>query len=429
MTVARRFHRTTTLVAACALAGACSVGPSPRSAAASSEAVPLVWHVETDDGQAFDSREPDRLVNPASVTKLATSLRALDTLGPGHRFVTRFALTNAAALRGGSTEGSLVVEGGSDPDFHFENAMVVGRALEEAGLERVGGDLYVTSGFWIGWERGTAGRQQDPVRRCLDMGRRLQLAWTPSGWDEGSRKAWSELASRRGWDAKSPPSIRIDGRVRCDKAPAATTLVEHRSEPLLVALRRFNVFSNNDIERLDDSIGSPSGLPDFLARRLGPEAAKTSFATSSGLNANRISPRLVVHLLRDLRAWLAGHGHSPGDLLPVLGCGESTLMELFPRLRQTGEANGLAGKTGTLNLQDGGVSALAGYLPAGPGLMFFVAAPGAGAHLPKARAAEEDFVHRVLARSGPVAPLRCPPPVPTSDAEAEVTSARRVSRR
>ena len=138
---------------------------------------------------------------------------------------------------------------------------------------------------------------------------------------------------------------------------------------------------------------------------------------------------MAVHLLRDLRGWLAAHGHTPADLMPVLGCGESTLMELFPRLRQTGEADGLVGKTGTLNLQDGGVCALAGFLPAGPGLMFFVAAPGSGSHLPKARAAEEDFVRRVLAKSGPVGPLHCPPPVPTSDAGAQLSASVRVSMR
>lgn len=411
------------------LAGACSVGSTLRPAAASAESLPLVWHVETDDGNIFDSNEADATVNPASVTKLATSLRALDTLGADHRFTTRFLLTGADVPEYGVHNGSLVVEGGGDPDFHFENAIVVGRAIEQAGLQRVSGDLFVTSTFWIGWERGTAGRQPDPVRRCLDMGRRLQQAWTPGSWDEASRKAWMELASRRGWDSKAPPVVTIDGRVRCDKAPFARTLLEHRSEPLLVALRRFNVFSNNDIERLDESIGPPAGLSAFLTKRLGPEASRTSFATSSGLNANRISPRVVVHLLRDLRGWLAAHGHEPGDLMPVLGCGKSTLTELFPRLRQSGEADGMAGKTGTLNLQDGGVCALAGFLPAGPGLMFFVAAPGSGAHLPKARAAEEDFVRGVLMKSGPVGPLHCPPPVPTSDAEAEMSVPKLVSRR
>jgi D-alanyl-D-alanine carboxypeptidase/D-alanyl-D-alanine-endopeptidase (penicillin-binding protein 4) len=412
-----------------AFAAACGVGPSP-SIAASDFAVPLVWHVESEDGRVVDSREADRPVNPASVVKLATSLRALATLGADHRFVSKFGVSGKGSGAREDRPVSLVVEGGADPDFHFENAVLVARALEQSGVSRVSGDLHVGSTFWMGWERGTVGRESDPVKRCLDMGRRLVAAWSPSTWSPEQRKAWSELAARRGWEASKPPSIAIAGRVRADPPPSWTTLVEHRSQPLLVILRRFNVFSNNDIERLDATVGSPATMPAFLEKRLGDAGAGTRFATSSGLNANRMSPRQVVALLRDLRKWLDEHGHRPADLMPVLGCGESTLKELFPRLRQSREADGLAGKTGTLNMQDGGVSALAGFLPAGPGLLFFVAAPGAGDRLPKARAAEEEWVRHQLAKSGPVGPLSCPAPVPTSEAGAEVVlTARRLSKR
>jgi D-alanyl-D-alanine carboxypeptidase len=253
------------------------------------------------------------------------------------------------------------------------------------------------------------------------MGRRLIAAWSPSTWSADDQRAWADIAARYKWDENVRPSVRIDGRVRIDPPPATRTALVHRSEPLLTALHRFNVFSNNDIERLDASVGPASELPAFLQRKLGKEASMTSFSTSSGLNRNRMTPHLIVRLLREIRTWLAAHGKKPADLMPVLGCGESTLYELFPRLRESGEANGLAGKTGTLNMQDGGVSALAGFLPAGQGLVFFVAAPGAGADLRRARAAEEDWVRKQLSKLGPVGPLVCPAPVPTSDAEALIT--------
>jgi D-alanyl-D-alanine carboxypeptidase len=279
----------------------------------------------------------------------------------------------------------------------------------------------VGDGFWIGWERGTAGREQDPIKRRADMGRRLREAWSPSTWDEAHRRSWQELAARHQWDAAKPPAISFSGAVRVDAPPASRAILVHRSEPLLVALHRFNVYSNNDIERLDASVGPAPELADWLQKRFGKDAAGTTFSTSSGLNRNRMTPRLVVRLLRELRTWLAARGKKPGDLMPVLGCGESTLPELFPRLRASGEANGMAGKTGTLNLQDGGVSALAGFLPAGQGAVFFVAAPGAGADLRSARAAQEDWLRKLLARLGPVEPLVCPAPVATSDAHAQIT--------
>jgi len=378
-------------------------------------AVPLIWHVESEDGKVIGSRDPDRPVNPASVVKLAATLRALDTLGADHRFHTTIGATTEAGV-----PESLVVDGGADPDFHFENAVLLSHALTETGVTRVNGDLYVGETFWMGWERGTVGRETNAVRRRLEMGRRLREAWSPSSWNAEQRRGWAELAARRHWDASHPPSVTIAGRTRTDPAPKWRPLVVHRSEPLVVALRRFNVFSNNDIERLDASVGAASELSAFLERRLGNEAAMTHFATSSGLNGNRMTPRLVVRMLHDLRSWLAAHGRAPADVMPILGCGHSTLRELFPRLRDSRQADGLVGKTGTLNLQDGGVSALAGFLPVGPGLVFFVAAPGAGRALGAARAAEEDFVRRVLLEQGKVGPLVCPSPVPTSEALAEV---------
>lgn len=403
------------LLAAMATAS-CAPAAVPSAHAAGRD-VPLVWQVESDDGKVLSSQEPDRPVNPASVVKLATSLRALETLGADHRFTTTFGTTKQ---KDGTS--SLVVEGGADPDFHFENAMLVATALREHGARRVD-DVFVGERFWIGWERGTAGREPDPRKRREDMGRRLVAAWSPSKWSDDDRRNWREIAQRRGWNVEKPPGIDIQGRVRTDSPPAWQPVVVHRSEPLVVALRRFNVFSNNDIERLDASVGPASELAAFLRSKWGADAAPASFATSSGLNRNRMTPRMVVRLLRDLRTFLASKGHEPEDVMPVLGCGPSTLPELFPLLRESGEANGLIGKTGTLNLQDGGVSALAGYLPAGPGMMFFVAAPGAGGDLWGARAAEEQWVRRVLLKHGAVGPLNCPDSVPTSDALAEVTVA------
>jgi D-alanyl-D-alanine carboxypeptidase/D-alanyl-D-alanine-endopeptidase (penicillin-binding protein 4) len=374
--------------------------------------MPLVRHAETRDGKVLDSRDADRAVNPASVVKLVTSLRALETLGSQHRFVTTF---GAAGKLEAGTATALVVEGGADPDFHFENAMLVARTLNDAGLRKVRGDVWIGPTFWMGWERGTAGREPDAAKRRTDMGRRLLSAWSPSSWNAEQKQSWNALAARRGWAAGSPPSIAVDGRVRIDGAPASTPLAVHRSQPLLVALRRFNVFSQNDIERLDASTGPAPTMAAWLAKRWGDGAANTSFSTSSGLNRNRMTPKQVVRLLRELEAWLAQHGHTPPELMPVLGCGDSTLHHLFLQLRASGEANGLAGKTGTLGIEDGGVSALAGFLPAGQGVVFFVAAPGSGKALWPARRAQEQWVRSILEKTGPVGPLTCPPPVPISD--------------
>ncbi|MBI5505124.1 MAG: D-alanyl-D-alanine carboxypeptidase [Deltaproteobacteria bacterium] len=384
----------------------------------------LVWHVESLGGKDVDSRVPDDPINPASVVKLVTSLRALSTLGPDHRFETRFGASTPRPPRDGVLDGDLIVGGGGDPDFHFENAVLVSRRLLAAGVREIRGNLLVDNSFWIGWERGSAGRESDPNKRALQMADRLRTAWDPQRWSSAESEAWAGMAARYGWALQAPPRVRVDGAALVSPTAAHRWLVVHRSEPLLTALHRFNVFSNNDIERLDQALGAPSGMGDFLARRWGQTSVVASFETSSGLGRNRITPRMIVRVLRDLRDMLAARGRSVGDLLPVMGCGESTLFELFPALRNSGVANGMAGKTGTLNTTDGGVAALAGFFPTAAGeTLFVVAAPHAGPNLRAARAAEEDWVARLASRVGGSSGRVCPGPVPTSDAEADAVAA------
>ena len=67
------------LVVACILAGALAAPADSRSG--SVETVRLVWHVETEDGRPVDARDADSPINPASVTKVATSLRSEERRG------------------------------------------------------------------------------------------------------------------------------------------------------------------------------------------------------------------------------------------------------------------------------------------------------------------------------------------------------------
>ena len=65
-------------------------------------------------------------------------------------------------------------------------------------------------------------------------------------------------------------------------------LVTHRSNPLPVLLRRFNAYSNNDIDRLEASLGPPSGLAGWLEVRWGAPVG-AHFDSLSGL----VSPETI----------------------------------------------------------------------------------------------------------------------------------------
>jgi D-alanyl-D-alanine carboxypeptidase len=395
---------------------------------ASAADLTAIWHAEERAGRTVATHHADRAINPASVVKIATSLWALARLGPAHRFETEILTTADGPDDDGVLYGDLIVVGGADPDFHIENAFLVAEALRDSGVRHIEGDLVVNDAFWIGWERGSAGRDPNPGRRALAMGERLRSTLVVAHWDAGTKRAWQSFAGRHGRDVTRMPGVSLSGRVRRDpEVVGGLGLVTHRSRPVVEILRRFNIHSNNDIERFEGALGSPQAMSAWLARRWGePMGAGLRFETTSGLGVNRMNLKQIVYLLEDLSTELAKHGLGPEAVLPVMNCEPSTLTKLFRSLASDHSADAMTGKTGTLTTTDGGISALAGYLGSGPGALgFVVAVPGCGSRLWEARAAIEDQVSALLAtRKRP--PLRpaCPSPVGTSDVGAQVVVAR-----
>ncbi len=387
-----------------------------------SRPVSLVWHVETLDGQVAESNQADEEINPASVVKVATSLWALERLGPGFRYETRFFANGTVDEQQRVLRGDLVVQGTGDPDFHAENAFLVAKALNDLHVERVTGALIVNRRFWMGWENGSEGRQSDPIKRGIVMATRLRQALNPGRWDGFLRMTWREFALRRGLDPKRPPRVTVAGGVGADgESVQGEMLVVHRSETLADTLRRFNCYSNNDIERVADGVGTVDEFAAFVAERCGVSRESVQFETTSGLGTNRLSPRLIVHLLRVFRQTCDRLGLPVESLLPVAGCESSTVTRQFPLLADGPTTASVVGKTGTLTNTDGGVAVLAGFARTGNGeLIFCVAAPHAGGKLKGSRHAEEKWLLGVLEAHGGAQPRECAPELPTADAGATV---------
>lgn len=66
-------------------------------------------------GEILASENPDLLLAPASVAKLFTTASALEILGSGYRYETRFLLQGTLDPVQGVLDGNLVVRGGGDP--------------------------------------------------------------------------------------------------------------------------------------------------------------------------------------------------------------------------------------------------------------------------------------------------------------------------
>jgi D-alanyl-D-alanine carboxypeptidase/D-alanyl-D-alanine-endopeptidase (penicillin-binding protein 4) len=385
------------------VAASIMAAPGSLTTDASRRGISLVWHVESSTGESLDSSRADESINPASIIKVATSLWALERLGPRHRFETVVGFAGELDEESGVLDGDLIVAGGADPDFHVENAFLVARALNRAGIKRVSGRLVVVGDFWIGWEGGSEGTLSDPDRRAQRMGLRLRDALDYRRWNRGTRREWDRFVGRREIPASPKPRVIVLDGVDTSRDPLQfTPVLVHQSNELVNILKRFNTYSNNDIERLGASLGSSDDLAKFLVARWELPENGTRIETLSGLGTNRMTPREVVRLMHDLRSTCLRVGIEVEDVLPVAGCDPGT-MRAFPRLDSGPAARVLTGKTGTLTYTDNGITALAGYVHTSEGMLIFcVAAPRSSGRISSARYAEETWLlDRINDHGGP----------------------------
>lgn len=390
----------------------------------------MVWHVESLDGRVLDSQKADVPINPASVIKVATSWWALEKLGADHRFMTSFYARGTLEPERGLLRGDLVVRSTGDPDFQTENAFLVAQTLNQMGIRKITGSVVVDGSFWMGWENGSEGTNRNPQARGELMASRLRAALDTRRWTRRTRSAWIEYAERTGAPRLPVPNVQVMGPVRYERDPKTTTLMfEHRSKSLADTLRRFNCFSNNDIERIAASIGTADELAVLLADRLVTANTPVLVETASGLGENRLSPRQIVAMLRGFRNTATGIGIPVEHLLPVSGCDPGTVTGSFPRLAVAPHATALVAKTGTLTATDGGITVLAGFLNTAEGeVVFCVAVPNAAGRLSLARRTEEKFVLDLLARHGGAMPRTCGPRLLAPDENATIVTAATASR-
>src|SRR5499433_3978758 len=90
----------------------------------------------------------------ASLTKVATTLAALQAWGPTHEFVTLVDATGP--IQDGVLRGDLVVQGGGDPFFVTEDALILRQSLHALGLKRVLGKLIISGNFFMNFTTNPA---------------------------------------------------------------------------------------------------------------------------------------------------------------------------------------------------------------------------------------------------------------------------------
>ena len=114
-------------------------------------------------GEAVLSQQPARPVNPASLTKLATTLAALERLGPAWTWRTPVWL-QGRMLPGGVLEGSLVIQGSGDPTLVIERLWLLLRRVQQLGVGEIRGDIVLDNSAFAVPEGSAADFDNDPLR-------------------------------------------------------------------------------------------------------------------------------------------------------------------------------------------------------------------------------------------------------------------------
>jgi D-alanyl-D-alanine carboxypeptidase/D-alanyl-D-alanine-endopeptidase (penicillin-binding protein 4) len=280
-------------------------------------------------------------ISAASLTKIATSLAALDKWGTGYQFETQIYTNDTAKIENGILQGDLIIKGGGDPLFVWEEAIAIGNALNKLGIRQVKGKLLVSGNFYMNYKSDT-----QVTGELLKQGLNHQL-WSPS--------LTRQYQVMRPGTAK--PQVAIAGSVHLiDEIPnPAKLLLRHNSLPLTQIIRQMNIYSNNEIaEMLAQSVGGAQVVAQVAAAAAKVPQAEIQLLNGSGLALeNRISPRAATAMLMAIEDKYQSQSLGVKDLFPTSG--RDKVGTMIHRSIPIGTTI----KTGTLNT----VSALAGVIP------------------------------------------------------------------
>jgi D-alanyl-D-alanine carboxypeptidase len=326
-------------------------------------------YVETlDGGEPVAMMNEDALFNPASVIKLATSLAALNKLGPNHRFHTDLLADGEIDERTGELNGDLILFSGRDPSFSISDAKRAGESLHRFGLRRVNGGLVVIGDFNCNFNSRT----------------------------DVSAKTF---ADHSGITFRDP--IRYEDY---NSQPRGRLLVTVESDTVLRIAQYQNAHSVNSMaDSLASHIGGPQYVRNFLIEQAGvsPDAIKIS--TGSGLNVNRLSPRDTVRMLRAMVNWLNKYNLKPDAVMGMGGIDPGTMRARFS---ERGFAGSIIAKTGTLTTTDNGMANLAGVMHTRDrgALLFAVYDNAESRTIRPLRKTQDEFLKKLMNELGGPAP-------------------------
>jgi D-alanyl-D-alanine carboxypeptidase/D-alanyl-D-alanine-endopeptidase (penicillin-binding protein 4) len=292
-----------------------------------------------ESGKVF-GKNIDMQVKPASVTKLYTTLWALDSLGSNFRFQTLFQIKN----------NILYISGGNDPYFVTENLILVMSHLENLGYNKLDKVVF-SNDFFFNWTDKPA-RIKQILKKVLNT----------NLWDGQIRQSYNE--ANRVLETEADPN-----RLEVTEFSVSNVLFQTSfsltnpeinftfySSPLWQHLKQVNMYSNNFYtDKIFDFLGGSQEFSDYIYRKINATEDDIFFYTGSGLGANYTTCRTTLNMLKELEEAILDQGLEISYVVAMPGYDEGTLRKRFTENIYRGK---LAAKTGTLR----DTSTLAGYL-------------------------------------------------------------------
>ena len=343
------------------------------------------------DSQMLIDRNGTIPVSAASLTKTATSLAAITTWGLDKRFETLVSANGK--ITQGTLVGDLVIQGGGDPLFVWEDAISLAQSLNQLGINRVSGNLVVVDKFHMNYKA-------DPQKAGEFFKQALTGINLPPALLNTELKDVNivKLPTAPAATTAKLPQVPISGTVVITStAPTGITpLIRHQSLPLVDIVRQMNIYSNNEIAQiLADSVGGAEQVMKIVSTTAKFPPAEIQLINGSGLGVeNRLSPRAICQIFRTLQQNLQPANLNLADIFPVAGA------EHIGTLKDRRLPVGTTMKTGTLNE----VSALGGVLPTRDrGLVWFVIL-NKGSQIAKLRQQQDTLLQALVNQWGQVTP-------------------------
>ena len=132
-----------------------------QRAAVPADAIAVVVHDLSSNRRVLDWNER-RGVNPASLTKLVTTMAALERLGPAFTWQTPVWLTGP--IKDGALDGSVFIKGSGDPKLVIERVWLLLRRLQQLGVRDIRGDIVLDNSAFAVPDADPADFDGEPLR-------------------------------------------------------------------------------------------------------------------------------------------------------------------------------------------------------------------------------------------------------------------------